>query len=133
MLTILIVRHAEKPGEEWPGPGLTENGEQDTESLVIRGWARAGAWAALFGSGFGGADYPVPRAIYAAQPGGPDDLNQGPSRRPAETITTLASRLVASEVLGKKWTRSSRRSTFAVQSIAISAARAQTDERGSVS
>ena len=29
-LTILVIRHAEKPGEDWPGPGLTENGEPDT-------------------------------------------------------------------------------------------------------
>ena len=42
-LTILIIRHAEKPDEAWPGPGLTEQGENDTESLVIRGWQRAGA------------------------------------------------------------------------------------------
>jgi len=92
-LTIMIIRHAEKPGEEWPGPGLAAEGQQDTESLVIRGWQRAGAWTALFGAGLGGASYPAPQAIYAATPGTPDKLNQGPSRRPYETIMALAPRL----------------------------------------
>jgi hypothetical protein len=92
-LTILIIRHAEKPGEDWPGPGFTEDGQADTESLVIRGWQRAGAWTALFGAGLGGTTYPAPQAIYAATPGKPDQLNQGPSRRPYETIFALAPRL----------------------------------------
>jgi hypothetical protein len=92
-LTILIIRHAEKPGEDWPGPGLTEDGKEDAESLVIRGWERAGAWTALFGAGLGGTNYPAPQAIYAATPGKPDELNQGPSRRPYETIFALAPRL----------------------------------------
>lgn len=92
-LTILIIRHGEKPGEDWPGPGLTDEGEPDHESLVIRGWQRAGAWAVRFGAGLGGADYPEPKAIYAATPGAPVRLNHEPSRRPAETISALAARL----------------------------------------
>ena len=92
-LTLLIIRHAEKPDDAWPGPGLTTSGEADKESLVIRGWQRAGAWAALFGAGLGGADYPKPQAIYAATPGSDDRLNHGPSRRPYETIVPLAARL----------------------------------------
>ena len=64
-LTILIIRHAEKPGEAWPGPGLTPDGVADKKSLVIRGWQRAGAWSALFGGGLGGDDFPEPTAIYA--------------------------------------------------------------------
>ena len=71
-LTLLIIRHAEKPGENWPGPGLTIEGTPDDKSLVIRGWQRAGAWAALFGAGLGGTDYPAPAAIYAANPAGSD-------------------------------------------------------------
>jgi hypothetical protein len=52
-LTILIIRHAEKPGELWPGPGLSREGKEDEKSLVIRGWERAGAWAVLFGTQHG--------------------------------------------------------------------------------
>jgi hypothetical protein len=98
-LTLLIIRHAEKPDESWPGPGLTEDGREDKESLVIRGWERVGAWAALFGNGLGGADYPAPQHIYAAWPGLPDRLNKAPSRRPSETVTALASRLSVTPAL----------------------------------
>ena len=92
-LTILVIRHAEEPGEIWPGNGVTDHEIEDDKSLVIRGWQRAGAWAALFGAGRGGADYPAPNAIYAAQPGNVGRANHGPSRRPAETISALALRL----------------------------------------
>ena len=92
-LTLLVIRHAEKPDDAWPGPGLTEQGVKDDKSLVIRGWKRAGAWATLFGAGVGGADYPRPDGVYATTPGDPDWLNHGPSRRPAETISELAARL----------------------------------------
>jgi hypothetical protein len=41
-LTILIIRHAEKPEESWPGPGLKPEGLPDGKSLVIgAGSARA--------------------------------------------------------------------------------------------
>ncbi|HEX4742907.1 MAG TPA: hypothetical protein VH353_16385 [Caulobacteraceae bacterium] len=88
-LTLMVIRHAEKPGEAWPGPGLTEAGETDPKSLVIRGWERAGAWAALFGSGLGGEDYPTPGALFAARPEG------SASRRAADTLQPLAARLGA--------------------------------------
>ena len=67
-LTILIIRHAEKPGKSWPGPGLTAEGADDKKSLVVRGWQRAGSWSALFGAGLGGGDFPQPAVIYAANP-----------------------------------------------------------------
>jgi hypothetical protein len=92
-LTLLIIRHAEKPGEQWPGPGLNENGQPDGKSLVVRGWERAGAWATLFGAGLGGKDYPKPDAIYAADPGGAGAPDEGPSRRPYETVSALSARL----------------------------------------
>lgn len=92
-LTLLMIRHAEKPKEDWHGPGLTHKGEQDKESLVIRGWQRAGAWTAVFGAELGHPDYPKPLKIYAAKPGPPDRLEHGPSRRPFETISALADRL----------------------------------------
>lgn len=90
-LTLFIIRHAEKPDGAWPGPGLSEAGEANDKSLVIRGWQRAGAWAALFGSGLD-PDYPQPAAIFAAKP---DEEGAGPtpSKRPYETIIPLAARL----------------------------------------
>src|SRR5690348_182674 len=91
-LTILIIRHAEKPGEIWPGPGLTADGKADSKSLVVRGWQRAGAWATLLGTECGGQLYPKPGRIYAAQPGD-GTPNEGPSNRPYETVTALAARL----------------------------------------
>jgi hypothetical protein len=63
-LTILIIRHAEKQGESWPGSGLMPDGVPDKNSLVIRGWQRAGSWSALFGAGLGGLDYPAPALPY---------------------------------------------------------------------
>ncbi|MBV9391923.1 MAG: histidine phosphatase family protein [Verrucomicrobia bacterium] len=106
-LTILIIRHAEKPGELWPGSGLTAEGIQDTRSLVIRGWQRAGSWSALFGTGLNPIDYPKPTVIYAASPnassndftvdstqtGSLDEMNDATSKRPFETVTPLAARL----------------------------------------
>jgi hypothetical protein len=94
-LTILIIRHAEKPQRSWPGPGLTPAGDPDAQSLVIRGRQRAGAWAALFGAGLGGQDYPLPSKIYAADPNAmPDDEpDDEPSQRPFETVIPLAARL----------------------------------------
>ena len=99
-LTLMIIRHAEKPKGAWPGPGLTTKGEIDKKSLVIRGWQRAGAWSALFGTKFGGVDFPKPGAIYAANPNpGSDDVpadaaeaNTESSQRPFETVTPLADR-----------------------------------------
>jgi hypothetical protein len=90
-LTILIIRHAEKPGEFWPGSGLTPDGVPDKKSLVIRGWQRAGSWSALFGVGLGGLDYPAPSVIYAADPNA--TTGDEPSQRPYETVVPLASRL----------------------------------------
>ena len=98
-LTLMIIRHAEKPKEAWPGPGLTADGVADDKCLVVRGWQRAGSWAALFGAGLGGADYPAPGVLYAANPaivGGEE-----PSQRPFETITPLGARLGSAPVT--KW------------------------------
>jgi hypothetical protein len=92
-LTVLIIRHAEKPGPTWPGDGTASDGSEDPESLVIRGWQRSGAWAALFGGKFGGRDYPCPAAIYAANPDPGGDANPDVSKRPFETATPLAAKV----------------------------------------
>ncbi|MGC2774384.1 MAG: histidine phosphatase family protein [Bradyrhizobium sp.] len=91
-LTLLIIRHAEKPAGDATGPGLTHLGKTDSKSLVILGWERAGAWTALFGSGFGGITYPTPQAVYAADPDSTKD-GSDPSRRPYETVLELAARV----------------------------------------
>jgi hypothetical protein len=92
-LTLYLIRHGEKPDEKLPalGPGLTDHGEPNKKSLVIRGWQRAGSWAALFGSSFGGADYLIPQTIFAADPDqtGSDDDDKV-SKRPWETAKPLA-------------------------------------------
>src|SRR5262252_5469412 len=67
-LTVLLIRHAEKPDDPALGPGLTAQGKVDKHSLVIRGWQRAGAWAALLGSGPVTPDFPRPDIVYAANP-----------------------------------------------------------------
>lgn len=94
--TVLLIRHAEKPGEAWPGPGLTEDGGPDPKSLALRGWQRAGALAALVapgamreGAGQDGTGLPRPDAIYASafREGG------GHSRRPEQTVRPLAAKL----------------------------------------
>lgn len=53
-LTLMIIRHAEKPGESFPWSGFAENGDNDNKSRVIRGRHRAGSWATLFGASLGG-------------------------------------------------------------------------------
>lgn len=90
-LTILIIRHAEKPGESWPGQGLTADETADKKSLVLRGWQRAGSWSALFGPLLGGPDYPQRAVIYAADPNA--NTGEEPSQRPFETVASLADRL----------------------------------------
>jgi hypothetical protein len=103
-LTILLIRHAEKANDPPLGPGLTIAGAPDRESLVIRGWQRAGAWSALFGADLGGDTYPKPQVIYAADPSqdpGTEELDDGPSKRPYETIKPLCDRLNLTPII--KW------------------------------
>jgi hypothetical protein len=94
-LTVMLIRHAEKPDDDDPGlgPGITAQGATDKHSLVVRGWQRAGAWAALFGSGGFGADFPKPDVVYAADPTKPPTADGSVSKRPDETILPLCQRL----------------------------------------
>ncbi|MCM2293494.1 histidine phosphatase family protein [Allorhizobium sp. BGMRC 0089] len=87
-LTLYIIRHSEKPGESWPGPGLNADGVEDKHSLVIRGWQRAGAWAAFFINGGAGQ---IPQTVYAAKPATVDNPKE--SSRPYETALPFSERL----------------------------------------
>lgn len=91
-LTIMLVRHAEKPGGAFPGQGSSFDGTPDDKSLVVRGWQRAGAWAALFSLSDARGDYPPPNVIYAAKP---KPVSEGASfsHRPWETAVPVAKRL----------------------------------------
>ena len=91
-LTVMFVRHAEKPDSSFPGNGTTVDGAPDNKSLVIRGWQSAGAWAALFGSDLCSGDYSRPNVIYTAKPE-PVTKKAKFSHRPFETATPLAERL----------------------------------------
>jgi hypothetical protein len=89
-LTILIIRHGEKPGET--SPGLTIEGRDDEHSLVIRGWQRAGTWTALFGS-LANHAYPRPDFVYAANPDKEPTGDHNITQRPYETIIPLGEKL----------------------------------------
>jgi hypothetical protein len=69
-LTVLVIRHGEKPDPDNPDrpPGLTSDGVKDKHSLLIRGWQRAGAWAALFGAKLDGDDFPEPTLGLRGEP-----------------------------------------------------------------
>jgi broad specificity phosphatase PhoE len=88
--TIILIRHAEKPGGNWPGPGFTEDGIEDPESLVIRGWQRAGALTSLFSGP--PSDINRPNRIYASGVVKQDGTGSR-SKRPLQTIVPLAQKL----------------------------------------
>src|SRR5208283_4221632 len=92
-LTLIVIRHAEKPDDPALGPGLTAQGDPDKHSLVVRGWQRAGAWAALFGPDGSRPDYPTPDVVYAADPDAAPTEDGSVSKRPYETVLPLAQRL----------------------------------------
>ncbi|MVU82545.1 hypothetical protein GPX89_35610 [Nocardia sp. ET3-3] len=90
----MIIRHAEKPTGSGKPYGLTEDGEQDVESLTVRGWTRAGALVELFDprnpDGSPAALRPGllrPATIFASDPGAHG------SKRPEQTVTPLAAAL----------------------------------------
>jgi broad specificity phosphatase PhoE len=80
MSTIFVMRHAEKPDGVNQGVDIT--GAVDPESLIPRGWQRAGALASFFGPR---GTLPAPDRIYASA--------AGKSKRPVETVTPLARKL----------------------------------------
>lgn len=76
---LMIIRHAEKPDES--NAGMTPDGADDAESLIVRGWQRAGALAQFFRAR---SEY-TPLVIFAAGAG-----HKSNSKRPMQTVTPLA-------------------------------------------
>jgi hypothetical protein len=96
---IMLIRHAEKPGDPLPSFGVKEDGTRSQHSIVVQGWQRAGALIAFFAAPTL-AEISVPAYLYAASfdtrtdPSGKanaEDVSR--SRRAIETITPLAHRL----------------------------------------
>jgi hypothetical protein len=110
MKTIFVIRHAEKPVGKIKG--IDQNGSADKDSLIVRGWERAGALADFFGSKEG---LPAPDRIFAsavakraapaaktrrkkagraAKRGSKRGSKAGSkSKRPTQTVTALAAKL----------------------------------------
>lgn len=84
---IMIIRHGEKPVKEGSSNGVTCDGETDADSLIVRGWQRAGALCGLFSGATGGLAPPLarPNQLFAA---GRNDAHH--SRRPKQTLDPLA-------------------------------------------
>ena len=88
---IMVIRHAEKPSSSPPPYGVTAKGEREKESLIVRGWQRAGALASFFApanGSFQDSSLAEPQFLYASKP-----TKRNGSRRPIETITPLADKL----------------------------------------
>ena len=89
--TIYVIRHAEKP--DGSAAGVNAQGGADPESLIVRGWQRAGALASFFGSGGG---LLAPGRVYASAPiklHTPQGKIGSSSERPDETVSVLAAKL----------------------------------------
>ena len=89
--TIFVIRHAEKPAGS--AIGVNESGGTDPDSLIVRGWQRAGALACFFGVPGGLAR---PDRIYASASGKVHTAagtTGSKSRRPVETVSVLAGKL----------------------------------------
>jgi hypothetical protein len=109
---IMVIRHAEKP--DTADEGVTPHGAGDKESLIVRGWHRAGALVGLFAPTGGSLQNPklaVPKVIYASHPekGSKEADHDGPagskSKRPLQTITPLAERLGIKDKVNVKFAK----------------------------
>jgi hypothetical protein len=79
---IMFIRHAEGPDKGHRG--VKSNGKADKESLIVRGWQRAGALARFF-SPVSGRSNVTPSTIFAARVVVLDST----SKRPMETVKPL--------------------------------------------
>ncbi|MEO8571222.1 MAG: hypothetical protein ABI553_05915 [Chloroflexota bacterium] len=90
--TVTILRHAEKELGGVPPLGVAIDGSRDPESLIVRGWQRAGALVALFSPPTDRASGGVPATpshLFASRVGETTSL----SRRPRETLEPLSEHL----------------------------------------
>jgi hypothetical protein len=87
---VMIIRHAEKPPASNNPAGVLLDGTQDPEALIVQGWQRAGAIAAMFAPErlLQSSDLATPQTIIASW-----TSDTKGSQRPEETITPLALRL----------------------------------------
>lgn len=90
----MFIRHAEDASGDGAPFGVSESGERDVRSLIVRGWTRAGALVGLFDPrGSNGDQMPTrpgilrPATIFAHNPGDKS------SRRSFETVSPLAASL----------------------------------------
>jgi hypothetical protein len=101
---IMVIRHAEKPGNyngvQYSGVNNagTIAGDNGAKHLVTLGWERAGALVTLFAppSGPRSPSLATPQFLFASDPTpkhGDDTSDEGPSERPYETLIPLATRL----------------------------------------
>ena len=104
---VMIIRHGEKPTiKNQPPFGVTQDGEQDWESLTVRGWLRAAGLGRLFnptGNQFPNDALDRPVSIYASAPRHPgvalEQDEASKSKRPLQTITPLAQELTIAPIL----------------------------------
>jgi hypothetical protein len=88
---IMVIRHAEKPLTNPPTYGVDASGVQNPDSLIVRGWQRAGALVVLFAPSKGPLQHhnlATPKFIYATTSPDPVEGN-----RPEQTVTPLAAKL----------------------------------------
>ncbi len=87
---IMIIRHAEKPGDADPDHGVSLYGVHDKHDLTVRGWQRAGALVRFFAPIGAGGDpgISVPATIMASAA-----TPTSPSLRAQHTVRPLAAAL----------------------------------------
>ncbi len=110
--TIMVIRHAEKPGtyngQQYKGVNATASscGDAGKEDLVTLGWERAGGLVTLFAPPWGPkSPLLTPQVLFAANASDDssddaddtdDKKKSDPSQRPYETLTAVAAALATS-------------------------------------
>lgn len=120
---IMLIRHAEKPSSKPPILGINIDGNADNESLIVRGWQRAGALAVFFAPSVGPLQNPqisTPNFVYASE-----TAKGSSSKRPQETVTPLIQKLGASVTVnfnfpkGKKKEKDVAKSAMACSGVVL--------------